>query len=119
MITYILIGVVFMFLLEHFTSLKRFKKYAKTNSIPSKQLDLIKNNQDMLYLYYQLMQLHETDISGSAKERLQNLVKANIPGFVKYEFMKMLLEDRMLIVKNIEFWIREVFLSLDTRAKDD
>ena len=32
MITYILIGVVFMFLLEHFTSLKRFKKYAKTNS---------------------------------------------------------------------------------------
>ena len=32
MIVYILIGVVFMFLLEHFTSLNRFKKYAKVNS---------------------------------------------------------------------------------------
>ena len=93
-------------------------EYAKTNSIPSKQLDLIKNNEDMLYLNYQLMQLHETDISGSAKERLQNLVKAEIPTFVKYEFMKMLLEDRMLIVKNIEFWIRDVFLSLSTRATE-
>ena len=65
------------------------------------------------------MQLHETDISGSAKERLQNLVKAKIPSFVKYDFMKMLLEDRMWIVKNIEFWIRDVFLSLDTRGRDD
>ena len=31
MIVYILIGVAFMFLLEHFTSLKIFKKYVKTN----------------------------------------------------------------------------------------
>ena len=64
------------------------------------------------------MQLHETEISGSAKEKLQNILKANIPSFVKYDFMKMLLEDRMLIVKNIEFWIRDVFLSLDTKAKE-
>ena len=100
-------------------SLEDIIEYAKTNSIPSRQLDLIKDNEDKLYLNYQLMQLHETDISGSSKERLQNLVKAQIPSFVKYDFMKMLLEDRMLIVKNIEFWIRDVFLSLDTRAKDD
>ena len=31
MITYILIGVIFMFLLEHFTSLDKFKKYIKTH----------------------------------------------------------------------------------------
>ena len=30
MITYILIGVVLMFLLEHFTRLKKFKKYIKS-----------------------------------------------------------------------------------------
>ena len=30
MITYILIGILLMFLLEHFTSLKRFNKYIKT-----------------------------------------------------------------------------------------
>ena len=71
-----------------------------------------------IYLNYKLMQLHETDISGSAKEKLQNTVKAKIPTFVKYDFMKMLLEDRMLIVKNIEFWIRDVFLSLDAKAKE-
>ena len=92
-------------------------EYAKNNQ--SRQMDLIKDNEDKLYLNYQLMQLHETEISGSAKEKLQNTVKAIIPTFVKYDFMKMLLEDRMLIVKNIEFWIREVFLSLDTKAKND
>ena len=94
-------------------------EYAKTNSIPSRQLDLIKDNEEKLYLNYKLMQLHEADISGSAKERVQNIVKAPIPSFVKYDFMKMLLEDRMQIVKNIEFWIRDVFLSLDTKAKYD
>ena len=31
MMVYILIGVALMFLLEHFTSLKTFKKYVKTN----------------------------------------------------------------------------------------
>ena len=31
MIIYILIGVLFMFLLEHFTTSKKFKKYIKTN----------------------------------------------------------------------------------------
>ena len=102
---------------EKIISLEEVIKYAKNNQ--SRIMDLIANNEDRLYLNYQLMQLHETDISGSAKERLQNLVKATIPSFVKYDFMKMLLEDRMLIVKNIEFWIRDVFLSLDTRAKDD
>ncbi len=93
-------------------------EYAKTNSIPSRQLNLIKDNEEKLYLNYKLMQLHETEISGSAKERLQNILKDKIPSFVKYDFMKMLLEDRMLIVKNIEFWIRDVFLSLDTKAKE-
>tara|TARA_B100000424_G_scaffold270036_1_gene268390 strand:+ start:156 stop:1196 length:1041 start_codon:yes stop_codon:yes gene_type:complete len=93
--------------------------YAKTNALQTKALKLIADNVDHLNLNYQLMQLHETDISGSAKERLQNLVKAKIPSFVKYDFMKMLLEDRMWIVKNIEFWIRDVFLSLDTRGRDD
>ena len=48
-----------------------------------------------------------------------NIVESPIPTFVKYDFMKMLLEDRMTIVKNIEFWIRDVFLSLNTRAKYD
>ena len=32
MITYILIGIAFMFLLEYFTNLNRFKKYSKTHS---------------------------------------------------------------------------------------
>ena len=64
------------------------------------------------------MKLHETDISGTTKEKIINIVKEPIPSFVKYDFMKMLLEDRMMIVKNIEFWVRDVFLTLDTRAKN-
>ena len=31
MITYILIGILFIFLLEYFTSLDRFKKYSNTH----------------------------------------------------------------------------------------
>ncbi len=100
-------------------SLEDIIEYAKTNSIPSRQLNLIKDNEDKLYLNYKLMQLHEADISGTTKEKIINIVESPIPTFVKYDFMKMLLEDRMTIVKNIEFWIRDVFLSLNTRAKYD
>ncbi len=98
-------------------SLEDVIEYAKNN--PSTKMDLIKNNEDKLYLNFKLMQLHETDISGTTKERIINIVKSPIPEFVKYDFMKMLLEDRMTIVKNIEFWIRDVFLSLNTRAHND
>ena len=97
-------------------SLEDIIEYAKDN--PSRITNLITDNKERLDINYQLMQLHETDISGTTKEKIINIVKEPIPSFVKYDFMKMLLEDRMMIVKNIEFWVRDVFLTLDTRAKN-
>ena len=94
-------------------------EYAKQNIDSHRSMKLIVDSEDKLYLNYKLMQLHEADISGTTKEKIINIVESPIPTFVKYDFMKMLLEDRMTIVKNIEFWIREVFLSLNTRAKYD
>ena len=98
-------------------SLEDVIEYAKNNT--STKMNLIKDNEERLYINYQLMQLHETDISGTTKEKIINIVNSPIPHFVKYDFMKMLLEDRMTIVKNIEFWIRDVFLSINTRAHND
>ena len=103
---------------DNILSLDDIIEYAKT-APQSRQIDLIKDNTAKLHLNYQLMQLHDTDISGGSKERLLNILKGDIPSFVKYDFMKMLLEDRMQIVKNIEFWIRDVFLTLDAKAKYD
>ena len=94
-------------------------EYAKQNIDLNRSMKLIVDNEEKLYLNYKLMQLHEADISGTTKEKIINIVESPIPTFVKYDFMKMLLEDRMTIVKNIEFWIRDVFLSLNTRAKYD
>ena len=94
-------------------------EYAKQNIDSHRSMKLIVDSEDKLYLNYKLMQLHEADISGTTKEKIINIVESPIPTFVKYDFMKMLLEDRMTIVKNIEFWIRDVFLSLNTRAKYD
>ena len=62
------------------------------------------------------MQLHEVDISGVAKESIRNIVDQPVSRLVQFEFLKYLLEDRMKIVNNPEFWLRDSFIYLDTMA---
>jgi len=76
-------------------------------------------NEDTIRLNYRLMQLHDVDISGSAKEKIMNSVRSPINRLVKFEILKMIIEDNMnnvRVFKNPDYWLQNTFLSLDTYA---
>ena len=91
-------------------------EYANDHKTEAKVLADIANGKELLDLNYKLMQLEEVDISGTAKESIRHIVTGPIQRLVKYEFLKYILEDRMTIVNNPEFWLRESFHYLDSMA---
>ena len=71
----------------------------------------------MLELNHKLMQLTEVDISGRAKESINNICKQDIPKLVKPNFMKMLLEDSInMNIKNPQLWLKDTFSTLNAFA---
>ena len=71
----------------------------------------------MLELNYKLMQLDEVDISGSSKMKILNVLDNKISRLNGTQFKVMMIEDGISgVFKNLEFWLRERFLSLDTYA---
>lgn len=78
-----------------------------------KMLNAINENYDLLELNHKLMQLHDVDISGRAKETIRNIVHNPIPSLNKPKFQLMLVEDKMnTAIRNHEFWLKEVFMPL-------
>ena len=77
----------------------------------------ISNNRDMLELNHKLMQLKDVDISGRAKESIQNICVAPIQKLLKPKFMKMLLEDTInMNIKNPQLWWKDTFNVLNSFA---
>jgi len=77
----------------------------------------ILSNKDMLELNHRLMQLEEVDISGRAKESINNICKQGINKLVKPSFMRMLLEDAInMNIKNPELWLKDTFSTLNAFA---
>jgi 5'-3' exonuclease len=89
---------------------------AKQRKDEAKVLDTIATSEKLLDLNFRLMQLHEVDISGVAKESIRNIVEQPTSRLVPSEFLKYLQDDRMRIVNNPEFWLRDSFIYLDTMA---
>ena len=82
-----------------------------------KVMQTISENRNMLELNYKLMQLNEVDISGSSKMKIMNVIDSKISRMNGTQFKIMMIEDGISSVfKNLEFWLRERFLSLDTYA---
>ena len=79
----------------------------------AKVLASVADNRPLLELNGQLMQLHDVDISGVAKESIRDIVGRPKQRLVQFEFLKHLLEDRMKLVNNPEFWLRDSFAHLD------
>ena len=79
-----------------------------------KMLQQITDSTDQLELNYKLMQLHDVDISGKSKEIIRNVINGELTRLNKTNFKLLLMEDRMTNgIKNLDFWIREVFTTLD------
>tara|TARA_R100000005_G_C4993645_1_gene200636 strand:+ start:517 stop:1572 length:1056 start_codon:yes stop_codon:yes gene_type:complete len=94
-------------------------KHANDNINGAKLYSKIIENEDTIRLNYRLMQLHDVDISGSAKEKIMNSVRSPINRLVKFEILKMIIEDNMnnvRVFKNPDYWLQNTFLSLDTYA---
>jgi hypothetical protein len=63
------------------------------------------------------MQLKDVDISGRAKESINNICKASIQRLVKPKFMKMLVEDTIhMNIKNPQLWLKDTFNILNSFA---
>jgi DNA polymerase-1 len=90
--------------------------YAETHKSEAKVLAEVASSRELLDLNYKLMQLEEVDISGTAKESIRNIVNSPMQRLIKFEFLKYVLEDRMTIVNNPEFWLRESFHYLDAMS---
>ena len=80
-------------------------------------LQQVAESEEQLELNYKLMQLHDVDISGSAKEHIRATVNAELPRLNKTKFKLLLMEDRFTnAIKNLDFWLREVFTTIDALA---
>ena len=83
-----------------------------------KILQKICSSKDQIELNHKLMQLYEVDISGTAKEKIRNIVDEHVNPLNVHKFKLMLMEDRLTtIIRNLDFWLRETFTSLDAFAK--
>ena len=79
-----------------------------------KMLQQIADSREQLELNYQLMQLHDVDISGTSKEVIRTVINGELTRLNKTNFKVLLMEDRMTNgIKNLDFWLREVFTTLD------
>ena len=82
-----------------------------------KMLQQVAESEDQLELNYKLMQLHDVDISGAAKEQIRGTVNGELPRLNKTKFKLLLMEDRFTnAIKNLDFWLREVFTTIDALA---
>jgi 5'-3' exonuclease len=91
-------------------------EYTTTNN-KSKINQRISKSRDTLELNYALMQLAEVDIHGIAKNEILHIVKEPITRLVKFQFQKMMLEDKLnSSIKNPDLWLRTAFSHLDSMA---
>jgi len=83
------------------------------STLNSKFMDTMRNNKEILYRNYLLMQLNDVDIPNHIKLKIQESVSREIPSLVKPKFQVMFLKDKLHSqILNLDAWITE-FLTLD------
>jgi len=82
-----------------------------------KVMQNIFNNREQIELNYKLMQLSEVDISGNSKNKIMDIIRNPISRMNSTKLKLMVIEDGVTgVFRNLEFWLRERFLRLDTHA---
>ena len=76
---------------------------------PAKVCKNLLNEIDKVKLNYRIMQLYDVEISAQSKESIMNIVKKQPQSFNKPTFLRMLNEDAMWLVKDIELYLRTVW----------
>lgn len=79
---------------------------------------IVREQKDIMYRNYELMQLYDVDISGSTKLKINNVVNGKIQKLVKPVFQKMFIEDRMFsTLPDLDSWLRLSWTKLNRMAK--
>tara|TARA_B100001094_G_C18190358_1_gene806774 strand:+ start:2005 stop:3051 length:1047 start_codon:yes stop_codon:yes gene_type:complete len=82
-----------------------------------KVMQTISESRNAIELNYKLMQLSEVDISGNSKHKIMNVVHNPVSRMNTTKFKVMMIEDGITgAFRNLEFWMKERFLRLDTYA---
>ena len=75
---------------------------------------------ELLDRNYRLMQLHDVNISGSAKSKIMDIVNSTPSRLVKYKLHKMFLEDGVdHAIKNPDVWLQTSFNKLELILQND
>jgi len=103
-------------------TLGEFLDYAKdlaNNNKPKIYQKVVESEAD-IRLYYEIIQLGESNINMSNRMKIIGMVENSIPQLAKMKFHTMLTEDRMSnAIKNIEMWLRETTTKLNQFALQD
>lgn len=84
----------------------------------SKSTKKLKESKKLLELNYKLMQLHEVDISASAKLKIQKLCSDSIPLLHKANFQILFMHDKLWVsLPNLDSWMTTTFLTLNKYAR--
>lgn len=111
-------------------SLDKFITYAETRMNTDSTVSLDKKiaksyrqiveQKDVLYLNHKLMQLHDVDISGSNKMKIQNIIENQLTTLNKTDFIKVLHSHKMTnAIRNLSIWMGEVFNMLDLNIRKE
>jgi hypothetical protein len=80
-----------------------------------KAMNELKNNIEVFKTNYEIMQLHDVDISQSHKSSIRNIVDSEIQSLNKIELDKLFVQDKMQSVMNDwDTWIHKNFTNLNT-----
>jgi 5'-3' exonuclease len=81
-------------------------------------LERVYDGKDIIERNVKLMQLHDVDISASAKSKVLERIRQPIPIMNKYELMKMLFQDKLWAgIPNMELWLRTHWTTIDRFAQ--
>jgi DNA polymerase-1 len=97
-------------------TLDEFMEYAKELALAEKAkiYQKVVAAESDIRLYYEIIQLAESNINTSNRMKIINTVEQPAQKLAKMKFHTMLIEDRMTnAIKNAEMWLREVTQKLD------
>ena len=95
--------------------LENFVQFCKLYDGKLKAMNELKHNIEVFKTNYEIMQLHDVDISQSHKSNIRNIVDGEIQSLNKIELDKLFIQDKMQSVMNDwDTWIHKNFTNLNT-----
>lgn len=90
--------------------LEMFLEFCKLYDGKTKSLINLKSNLQAFETNYQIMQLHDVDISQSHKSNIRNLVDGDIDGIRLVELSKLYIQDKLhSVIPNWDGWVKKNF----------